>query len=244
MTISDINAYVSFRAGTDTTNYTAANRLISTNRWLHKIWTMLLESRDGWDVDDASQTDYAIATTPLVASQRDYVFPASLKILSIKRVDVTYDGSTYTKVRPIDAGELELGVGNDTILDNNFSTADPVYDMRSNAIFLYPLATASQVTAGAKLRIEFSREALEFSSGDVSTGTKEPPIDEPFHLMIALGMIYDWCSAKGGSSKNLTSLKVDVEKELLDYEARLRRHYNIKDEDTRIELSAAYVNYK
>jgi hypothetical protein len=243
MTIAEINAYVSFRAGTDTTNYTAANRLISTNRWLHKIWTMLLESRDGWDIDDSAQTDYPIATTPLVAGQRDYVFPASLKILGIKRVDVTYDGTTYYKCTPLDVGELEYGVGNDTNLDNNFSTGAPVYDMRSNAIFLYPLPTAAQVSAGAKLRIEFTREPLEFSSGDVTTGTKEPPIDEPFHMMIALGMIYDWCSAKGGSSKNLSSLKVDIEKELLDYETRLRRHYNIKDEDTRISLSAAYVNY-
>lgn len=238
MTIGDINAYVSFRESTDTTQYSAANRLISTNRWMHKIWTMILSSVDGWDIDDFNQTNYPIATTPLVAGQRDYAFPTSLKALGIKRVDVTYDGVTYYKCEPWDSSETGLGLGSDTNTDARFSKNKPFYDIRANAIFLYPEASAADVSAGALLRIEYAREALEFSSGDVSTGTKVPGFDTPFHMMIALGMCYDWCVAK-----NLFNEATLIMNELNDYEVRLRTHYGIRDEDTKYMFQAAFVNY-
>src|ERR1051326_6234901 len=121
MNISEINSFVTLRTGADTNAFTAANRLISTNRWMHKVWTMILTSQDGWDVDDLNQTDYPVATTPLVASQRDYTIPTSLKALKIKRVDVTYDGSTYYKCEPWDSSETGEGLGNATNTDPRFS---------------------------------------------------------------------------------------------------------------------------
>lgn len=236
MTISDINSYVSFRASTDTTNYSAANRLISTNRWYHKIVTMILDSQDEWDWDDSNQTDYPIATTNLVASQQDYSFPGSLKILKIKRVEVTYDGTNWRKAEPIDVSEI--GFATDTTsITNNFSTDQPYYDTDSTAIKLYPIPTANR-TSG--LKIWFQREPAEFTSAEVTTGTKEPGFDEPFHVMIALGMIYDWCSAKGGSSPVLLSLKTDVANELTEYEQRLRRHYGAKQQDRTYILGSVY----
>src|SRR5579872_319914 len=82
------------------TGITSNTNLLSTftryiNTWYHKVVTMILEAQDDWDFDDLNNTDYPVATTPLVANQRDYTFPASLKILKIKRVDISYDSTNW-----------------------------------------------------------------------------------------------------------------------------------------------------
>lgn len=230
MTISDINSLTSFRANTNTTEYSAANRLISTNRWYHKIVTMILDAQDEWDWDDSNQTDYAEATTNLVASQQDYVFPGSLKLLKIKRVEVKIDGQ-WVKANPIDVNQILTPTDTATI-SANFDASEPYYDMTANAIKLYPIPS-SNVTAG--LKIWFTREPAEFTSAEVSTGTKEPGFDEPFHPMISLGMVVDWASAK-----NKPQLKADAQGELMDYEMRLRKHYGKKQQDRDYILNSVY----
>lgn len=239
MTTSDINSFVDFRANANTTTFTYAQRLISANRWLHKIWSMILDSIDGWDIDDASRTDYAIITTPLIAGQRDYTLPASLTAVKIKRIDITYDGTNYYKCEPWDSNMTGQGLGNNTAADTLFSKAKPGYDLRSNAIFVYPLATSTEVAAGAKLRVEYTRELVELTLSDITGGTKVPPVDEPFHFMIALGLLFDYASAK-----KIPDLKQDAWSELQDYEVRLRRQYGTKDQDTHYTFQSAYVNYE
>lgn len=238
MTLADIKNFVYFRTNSDSTLFPAADQLISINRWLHKVWSMMIDSVDSWDIDDASRTDYAIITTPLVANQRDYTLPASLKAVKIKRVDVTYDGTNYSKADPWDSGTSTIGLGSNTLTDTNFSITEPSYDLVSNAIFLYPLPTSGQVAAGAKLRVEYSRELVEISSSDLSAGTLVPPMDEPFHMMLALGMAFDYSTAK-----TLSETKKDLYTELQDYEARLRRQYGRKDLDTKLQLKPEYINY-
>lgn len=240
MTIQQINDYVTFRANTNTTDYSPANRLISCNRWYQKIVSMILQSMDDWDFDDSNETDYPVATTPLVANQRDYSFPDSLKILQIKRIDLTYDGTNYYKAEEIDTANIALGLGNDSSIDGHFSKTSPVIDFKSNAFWIYPRASQSDVDAGAKARLEFLREPVEYTSAEVTAGTKEPGFDSIFHPMIPLGMIYDWCSAKGGSSPVLTALKSDIAAELNDYEQRLRKHYGTKQHDRTLQLKSVY----
>lgn len=241
MTTSDISAYCNFRASTNTSLFSNELRLISLNRWVHKIWAIILDSIDGWDIDDATRTDYAIITTPLVAGQKDYTLPASLKAVKIKRVDVTYDGSTYYKCEMYDSGITGLGLGNNTNTDARFSKAKPFYDLQSNAIFLYPSPSAADITNGAKLRVEYTRELVEFTLSDITGGTKIPPVDEPFHFMFALGLTFDYASSKGAE---LADVKQDVWAELKDYEAMLRKQYGTKNQDDKNILTAAYINYE
>lgn len=257
MNIGDINTYVSFRANTDTTQYSAANRLISTNRWMHKVWSMILASQDEWDVDDINTTATYPTATRALAARRDYAFStalwqligkeggaagsaAAINPLKIKRVDVSYDGSTYVPVTPIDEAQIDVGLGNDTNTDAAFSRTTPRYDIRDNSLWLYPAPLAADVTAGGKLRITIQREPLEFSSAEVTTGTKEPGFDEAFHVMVALGMIFDWCSAKGGTSPVLSALKRDAWTELQDYEVRLKQYYGSKQLDRHYALGSAF----
>jgi hypothetical protein len=233
MTISDINTYVSFRADTNTTDYSAANRLISTNRWYHKIVTMILSSQDEWEFDDLNKTDFPIATANLVSGQQDYALPTG--ILKVKRVEAKLDGGTWTLLSPIDLGQI-TDATDTTSIANNFTTSAPYYDVEHNSILLYPIP-ASNVTNG--LKVWFQREPSAFTSGEVATGTKEPGFDEAFHIMLGLGMVYDWASAK-----RLDPLKRDVQEELAEYEQRLKDYYGSKQKDRSYALGSAYpTNY-
>jgi hypothetical protein len=184
MNLSDINSFVDLRVSSDTVTYTNAQRLISYNRWLQKIWKMILAAVDGWDIDDINQVNYPAVTTPLIANQRDYTLPASLTALKVKRVDVTYDGSNWVRAIPMDITTYDGGVGNDTNIDEDFTTETPRYDLKSHSIFLYPRASTAQVAAGAKLRVEYIREPITASLSDLSSTSAEPPIDESYHVML------------------------------------------------------------
>lgn len=233
MTISDINSYVSHRTGTDTTIYSAALRLISTNRHYHKIVTMILDSMDGWDWDDSNRSEYAEATTDLVASQQDYLFPTGA--LKIKRVEAKLDGTNWKKLEPFDVNQSSNALDT-TSIANDFNTSQPYYDVTANAIKLYPIPT-SNVTGG--LKIWYVREPEEFTSAQVTSGTREPGFDEPFHIMVALGMCYDWFVAKDREGVQLKS----VMEELADYEQRLRKFYGSKQTDKAYTLTPAFIDY-
>lgn len=195
---------------------------------------MILESMDDWDFDDTNKSDYPVATTPFIASQRDYTFPSSLKILKIKRVDITYDGSTYYQAQQFDSGTFGDSFGNTTNEDYNFPTTQPAYDVKANSLWVYPLATSAQVTAGAEIRIEFFREPTEFTTASTTT---EPGFDEPFHRMLSLGASMDYAIIRNLPAKN------DIAALYQDFEKRLKQYYGKKNNDTKYQLSSAYVDY-
>lgn len=233
MTIADINSYVSFRANTNTTEYSAANRLISTNRWYEKVVSIILDSLDGWDFDDSNKTDYPIATTNLVANQQDYTLPSGL--MKVKRVEITYDGVNWYRCVAMDLNE-RFGATDSTTVNSVFQTTKPFYDLDGFALKLYPIPTAN-VTAG--LKIWYAREPAEFTSAEVTTGTKEPGFDKPFHLMIPLGICYDWFVAK-----KLWPEAQAVQSELADYEQRIRSQYGKKQTDDSYHFKSAFINYE
>ena len=119
-----------------------------------------------------------------VASHMSVLSDDSISFLKIKRVDITYDGTNYYKGEPFDSATYREGLGDDDKTDTNFSKTAPQYDPKSFGFWLYPMASADDVTAGAKARMEFARAYTEYVYGDT---TKEAPIDRPFHDLIAVG---------------------------------------------------------
>lgn len=221
--------------------YLKARFTAGLNKHEHKVVTMILESRDDVDYDDPNQTNQSTFTFPLVAGQRDYNLALSEKILKIKRIDVCYSGTGNTcyRAEKMDSGQLSVGLGNDTALDSNFSKTNPKYDLENNGytIKLYPMANAADVTASGLIRVECVREIDEFTTSDT---TQEPGFDEPFHPMVSMGASYDWLCINRPDAKTTIA---HLEKELQSYEARLRRHYGRKNEDSTMRLGAAYINY-
>ena len=153
------------------------------NETLFELTSDIIVSRDDFDWDDPYKIDYPIATTPLVAGQRDYQFD-NISFLKLKRVDVTYDGTNYYRAEPFDSATYKEGLGNDDEVDSHFSKTQPFYDPKSFGFWLYPRANASEVALGAKVRIEYTRAYDEYTYDDT---TKEPPIDRPWHDLIAIG---------------------------------------------------------
>lgn len=147
------------------------------NETVYDITTEIMLMQDSFDWDDPYKSDYPIATTPLVADQRDYQFD-SISFLKLKRVDVTYDGVNWVRATAFDSASVDMGLGNDSKTDEMFSSQEPMYDPKAFGFWLYPRATAAQVANGAKARIEFSRAHTEYTSSDT---TKEAPIDRPYH---------------------------------------------------------------
>ena len=210
----------------------------SINNWYQKTVTMVLESQDEWDFDDLAHGDFPIVKTPLVDAQRDYSIPASEKVLKLKRVDITYDGSTYFKAEPIDTGETSISFGDDTKTDGHFHKNAPFYDTQYGSVSIYPRANAADVANGAKIRMEWTREIDEFTVADT---TQEPALDEPFHEMLAIGASFDWLLINKPQN---TTLITRLEGLLVDYERRLRNHYSTKQEDRKYMLKPADLNYE
>lgn len=241
MTLGDVANKVRALTHTDTVSYTAANLLIDINIWYQKAVSVILESQDDTDFDDQRNTTYPIVTTSMVAAQRDYPIPVSNSVLKIKRVDVTYDGSNYYRATPFDDGVTGWGQGNATNEDINMIKVAPRYDIKYNSIFVYPLAIASDVSAGAKIRIEWERNITPFTTSDYSTDPNDSTVvlgfDPPFHPYVAYGTASD--KAK---SDNLPNADI-LEKEAMDWEQRIRIAYGRKDLDTQLALRPAYDSY-
>lgn len=204
---------------------------------------MIWEAQDDTDFDDQRNSNYPIVTTAMVAGQRDYSMPVSEQVQKIKRVDVTYDGTNWYRCNPFDNGVPQWGFGNPTNEDANFIQQAPKYDMQYNSLFIYPLATASNVISGAQIRVEWDRAVTQFSqSADfngvaMSTSTSVPGIDLPWHPMIAYGAAYEWANAN-----NLPQLQ-NIKQDLVDWEARLRQAYGKKELDTVLSMRPIYDSY-
>lgn len=245
---------ITFLTGVDLNAYSLKDRTRNINQWYQKIITMILSSQDEWDFDDtANLTGYPTATRPLVASQRDYLFStalwnllgregaaagsnAAISPLMIKRVDICYDGvgNTCYKAEMFDSGEYGKGLGNSTNEDSDFNKASPFVDVRDGGIWLYPMASASNVANSGVLRVEFVRNVDIFTTADT---TQEPAIDPNFHRMLSLGASFDYAVAKG--RENGSALQV----QLIDFENRLRNYYGKKVKDRQIIMKQAFVDY-
>ena len=174
------------------------------NEAYYDVVMEILRSQDAWDFDDSNRTNFPVATTPLVASQRDYAFDAALGILKMKRVDITYDGTNYYPATPVDSSEFLFGVGNETLIDNNFSKTAPAYDLKANSMLVYPLPSAADVAAGGLIRIELVRKLDDFATSDT---TQEPGIDRPWHDLIPLGASMKYSVIRNmENAKNLKTL--------------------------------------
>lgn len=243
MTLGDIATKARSLTNTDTSSYTDANLLIDINIWYQKVVSMILESADDQDFDDARKTDYPIKTIPFSAAIRDYSIPVSEKVLKIKRVDVSWDGgTTFYRSTPIDDGEIDYGLGNDAQTDANFIQQVPRHDIKYNSIFIYPMPSATDVANGAKMRVEWERQVTPFAVSDYTSvltdSTVVPGFDDPFHPMLAYGG-----AAEYSLTRSLPQLSA-IASALQDWELRLRTHYGRKDLDRQLALSPAYISYR
>lgn len=236
MNLAAIDTKVSELTKADSTiAYPTANRLINYNIWNQKVVTMIIDSQDTSDFDDMNRSGYATLSTDLVANQRDYRFGVSNGVIEVKRVDVSYDGTTSYKSTPVDSTNFEQGlIEGETQIDTYYSQSSPAHDWKYNALFLYPKPTASI----GSIVVEVSRTAKDIDSSTYTTGTATPGFDENFHPMIPYGMAMEYFVSNG-----MTEQATQMAQILSDYETRLRRQYGKKERNYPLSFQADYVDY-
>ena len=253
MTIGDINTKISFLTSADITSggFATADRVISINYYYNRVLTAILRSQDEWDFDDNTiTTTYPIAVRNMVINQPDYKFTTALWALTspegganassstisplkIKRVELSYDGTNWNKAEPLDLNEYSRDTITNTI-NSQFQTGKPFYGVMDNALWLYPVPTAN-VTNGIK--VWFDRSITEYTSSDVTTGTKVPGFDSNFHMILAYGAAYEYGVARG--KDNTKELKGELEQLM----AEMQNYYGDKEKDRVYALKSNYVKY-
>lgn len=162
------------------------------NQWNLRAIRAILNAQDGFDWDDTNYTTYPSGTFA-GTTNRDYVFDPTLKMLKLKNVGVSYDGINYINARPIDTTDPDFAnVKADPNIDRIFSQVVPRYDPTAGALDLYPKFTSDQVALGAKVYVEFWRDAAFQFAIDGSTDSIGPGFDSNLHPIVSKGASYEY----------------------------------------------------
>lgn len=225
MTINDIVQRIYKNTKTNASSYDAPTMLIDINVAENRVISLINRSDSKWQWDDTNNTDLPIATAALVSGQQDYTLATSF--LSIDRVDIMDTSGNWTRLQPIDQHEVRIQ-GLSTYLK---TPGLPIqYDKLGASVFLYPPSNYSQ---NASLKIFFSRGPNEFTSADVSTGTKQPGFNSLFHDLIPLWVSYDYWLV------NDQSLCAGYLGEIQRKEQEIIDFYGLRSRDERPRLSVS-----
>tara|TARA_Y100000296_G_C5122078_1_gene230947 strand:- start:280 stop:1014 length:735 start_codon:yes stop_codon:yes gene_type:complete len=198
------------------------DNLAKFTRWINEAYfeiTSLIIVSDGrWQFDDTNQTNQPVATTDLVADQRDYSVLSSLPLttqdwLEVDRIEILNRGGIWTRLPSRDKRDVQ-----GPIEEIYKVSAQPVfYDFEGTSIQFYP---APNYNSTGGIRIWFKRAPLLFASTDT---TKKPGFASLFHRILPYSASISYLITKDmGRAKSL-ELKMEAMK------ARMQDHYNRRD---------------
>lgn len=228
MTISDIVNRVYFLTKTNSTSYVAADMLISINTAYNRVASLILQADGRWQWDDDNRTDLPIATTTITTSQQDYAIAVThLKLL---RAEVKQNGATtFTKLDQVDQEDWALNI------DNTSTGAPACYDKLGNSVLLYPIPNYTQA---ASLKLYFQRGPDEFTSGQVTAGTKAPGFNSLYHDLIPLWVAYDYAVANG--LPTASGYFIEIQRK----EDQIVRDYSKRNKDDSAKLTMSPINHR
>lgn len=158
MILSTLRDRVRFKLGNiTTTEFSDANVVASLNDYQQKGIAKAITAGGQWEVNGD------IASTNLVNGQTEYTLTTTVPLLTLKKIEVNFDGSTngWQNVEIVDSiNELEP-YSNATYYGR--TTQAEIFD---NSVMFLTAPTAN-VTNG--LKIWYSKEALDFANGEIST---------------------------------------------------------------------------
>lgn len=216
MTISQIISRIYRLTNTNSTSYAAADILDDINIAYNRVVSQIITTDGRWQFDDANNTDFPIATTALVSGQDDYAITSSF--LKINDVEIKNSAGTWQKLYPIDQKDIS-DTGESLTYFQGITGFPQWYDKLGNSVMLYPTPNYSQA---ASLKVWFERGPAEFTSGEVSTGTKQPGFNSLYHDLIPLWVGYDYWVINDPTmtARILTKIQLLESQLLLDYGAR------------------------
>lgn len=232
MNIADINTLTRFLCDANTTSYPASDLLITMNNAYEEVVGKILESDGSWQFDDTNFTTFPRGYKNLVAGQFDYSFDDDM--LKIEEVHVLNSAGDYEKLRPIDPRDYQQP------LEVEFETnAMPMYyDIDGSSVLIYPAPATGSVITNNGLRVFFRRTADIFTSGQVTTGTKEPGFASPWHHILAYKAAIPFCvKFRPKRVGYLTSESNRLMDELIN-------HYTKRLDDERPRMTMTTPKYK
>ena len=163
----------------------------------------------------------------------------------VQRVEFSFDsGASWYRANPLhidqigdptDATDISANfpvgstqTGNTGDGQVNFNIVTPFYELRSNALWLYPIPSSISTNG---IKIWFDRAAIEFVPTDT---LKQPPIDADFHEILHLGPAYDYAVIK--NLPQAAGLKGRLDERMQEFALR----YGSKDQDIHMVVGSIY----
>src|SRR3990167_7873421 len=165
MTISDIVTEIDTLCDSNSTSYTAANKLRRINSAYEEVVGKLIAKNGNWQFDDTNFSTFPIAYTTLVDDQEDYTLNTAHLI--IQRVQVKYSDGIWHLLDPFD--RLNLNIPMEEFLKDKGLPL--YYDIDGGSIILKPAPDSTKITLTDGMRIYFQRTADLFTTAQVTTGT-------------------------------------------------------------------------
>lgn len=226
MTLATLRTDALFKAGKKTVAdfpNTDIDRYL--NQYYQRVIGWILSSMDGWEINEEE------STATIAANQAEYSLPTD--ILTIKRVEITYDGTNWDKVRKFDVAERALATDS-TSITNDFDNTDPYYEIRNTTgvgyLKLYPVPTA-QVVSGLKIW-------YEKKPANLTETTDVPIFQEAFHGVLSTGAAYEFAKAVGMTKK------ADLLSDLGIFKQEIKDFYGKRQQDENMTLNIVNENYE
>lgn len=228
MQIQDIVTKIYADTKTNSTSYPAANMLIDINEAYTDTVAEIIDVDGRWQWDDDNQTDEAIALATITASQQQY--SPAVTHLKILRIEIKQNGATYfTKLDPYDQEDATQALDNVTIGIPQY------YDLVGNNIFLYPIPNYTQASS---LKIYYQRGPAEFTSGEVTTGTKQPGFASLFHTIIPNRVTYNYWMSNNPPMADRFAQKIAAKT------TQLKNFYGKRDKDDPPRMTMRPINFR
>ena len=233
MTISDINAEARSLCDADTTSYTAADLLRRVNTGLETLVGKIINADGTWEYDDTNYTDLPVGTGTLVEAQESYSF--SSEYLQVQAIKVLDNNSNWNIVQNIDQFNDISGIA----IEEYFSATGlpQYYDILGDTIRFYPAPTSTAVTLAGGLKVHFKRTADLFTSAQVTTGTKEPGLPSPYHVLLSYFAAIPYCALY--KKDRVVWLEKKWDEGILE----VIKHYSHREKDRRKIMTMGKINY-
>lgn len=182
-------------------------------------------SADGkWAWDDSNNTDYPVATTPIIANQRDY--PLNIAMMEIVKVAIlNAQNGIWVEIRPLDINDQNAR----SYIENNINNVGVpfFYAKTANSIILQPRPNyAASIDSGGfagGIKLFFKRGANYFNATDT---TKVPGFEGTYHDYLAINASEGYALDNTMEvASSLTTRKQNAEASIIDF-------FSTRDQDT------------
>jgi hypothetical protein len=157
----------------------------------------------------------------ITAGTRNYALPDTF--LRINRVEIKYPSSSdYIKAEATDSKIIETGL-------DKYTSGTPQFDLKGNKLDIFvsdETASIKAVTSG--IIVYYDNEITELSGG-----TDEPDLPEPFSRLLCLMTARDYCGVNNMNNR-LSWINSEIAKE----EARFVEFLSTRNEAKRLRITA------